>query len=341
MNRKERIKMTIDRKEVDYTPFHIDMTSFLRIKIADYYGIAIDQLEQKIGNHLLQFEYQPASSYKQPYADENFIIDEFGVKWDTRKKNIGDWGLADNPLKQPDISKVNWPNPCESGRFDHLQKLIKENPGRFNVLITPGIFDICFHMRGFSNFLADLAINPKFAHEMLENAKQFSLGLINSLPSQVDSVRFIEDMGTQKGLLISKKMWREFLKLRNKEIYGACKSKGIVIIRHSCGDVEELIPDFIDDGVDVLDPIQPEVMDIKNLKKKYGKYLTFFGGLGSQSTIPKGSPKDIRREVKLLHKILGKGGGYIIGPSGAIPTDAPIENVVALIEICQKICPTF
>ena len=163
MDRKERIKMTIERKEVDYTPFHIDMTSFLRIKIADYYGIKIDQLEQKIGNHLLQFEYQFASSYKQPYLDESLVVDEFGVTWDNRKKDTGNWGMVDYPLKHPDISKAKWPSPYGRGRFDHLQKLIEENPGRFNVLTTPGIFDICFHMRGFSNFLADLVINPKFA----------------------------------------------------------------------------------------------------------------------------------------------------------------------------------
>jgi len=111
--------------------------------------------------------------------------------------------------------------------------------------------------------------------------------------------------------------------------------KGLVVMAHSCGDNTLLFPDLIELGVDIFDPLQPEVMDVRLIKKEYGKDLVLFGGLGSQSTIPLGTSESVLQEAKERLALLGEGGKYLLGPAGSIPTEAPIENVVALVEFCK------
>ena len=106
---------------------------------------------------------------------------------------------------------------------------------------------------------------------------------------------------------------------------------------HSCGDNTVIIPELIELGVDISDPAQPEAMDLKFLKKEYGKDIVFFGGLGSQSTIPRGTPEEVVKEAEGTMEYMWEGGKYILGPAGSIPTEAPIENVAALIEYYKNI----
>ena len=341
MNRKERVKKTVARQEVDYIPFHVEMTNYLKQRVAAYYKIPVDKLEHLIGNHLLHINFQHGQDYKPVKLDSKLEIDEFGVTWNYEKIAVGDWGMVKHALDLPDMSMYNWPDPYSGGRFNNIPKLISENPDRFNVLNTPGIFETCWHIRGFENFLMDMVLNTEFANKCLDKALEFITGIIETFPAQIDGFRFVEDWGKQKGLLMSKKHWDEFIKPRLQKAYEACKKRKVTLMIHSCGDIIELIPDLIELGVDIIDPIQPEVMDISFLKKEYGKYVTFFGGLGSQSTIPRGTPDDVSKEFEQHIKILGTGGGCIIGPAGALPTDTPMENVTKLIECCHKICPSF
>ena len=106
---------------------------------------------------------------------------------------------------------------------------------------------------------------------------------------------------------------------------------------HSCGDNTQLFPHLIELGVDVSDPLQPEVMDIAYIKKEYGKDIVLFGGLGCQSTIPNGTPEEVVTEAQERLSFLGEGGKYILGSSGSIPTESPIENVAALFEFCKSL----
>jgi uroporphyrinogen decarboxylase len=108
-------------------------------------------------------------------------------------------------------------------------------------------------------------------------------------------------------------------------------------MHHSCGDVTELFPDIIGLGIDIMDAIQPESMDIRFLKREYGRDIVFFGGLGAQSTLPFGTAEDVIREAEETIRILGEGGGYITGPAGSISTDTPMENVSALAEFCMTL----
>ncbi|MPN22193.1 hypothetical protein SDC9_169576 [bioreactor metagenome] len=131
-------------------------------------------------------------------------------------------------------------------------------------------------------------------------------------------------------------LWRKYLKPRLKIMYETARKKGMRIMTHTCGDVTEIFPDMIELGIECINDIQPECMDLTFLKREYGKDIVLFGGLGSQSTIPGSTPEEVVREAEERLALLGAGGRCIIGPAGAIPAEAPVENVVSLIEYFKK-----
>jgi uroporphyrinogen decarboxylase len=133
-------------------------------------------------------------------------------------------------------------------------------------------------------------------------------------------------------MIMGPRHWRRFIKPCLARMYGRIKSKGKFVSIHSCGDVEEVFADLIEIGLDMFNPFQPEVMDVEKVKRKYGKDLTFFGGISTQKTLPYGTPEDVRAEVRRRIGTIGKGGGYIAAPAHDIPGDVPVENMVALIE---------
>ena len=105
---------------------------------------------------------------------------------------------------------------------------------------------------------------------------------------------------------------------------------------HSCGKIDEILPDLIDCGLDVFNPFQPEVMDVFEVKKKYGDHLSFYGGISTQRTLPFGTAEQVKEEVKRLLDIVGENGGYIASPAHAIPADAKTENIVAMIDALKE-----
>lgn len=135
-------------------------------------------------------------------------------------------------------------------------------------------------------------------------------------------------------MILGPDRWRQFLKPRWAKIYEAVHRHGKIVMSHSRGSVVEIIPDLIEIGLDVLESCQPEAagMDPYELKRKFGGQITFWGCLGSQSTIPMGAPESIRAEVARLKREMGKGGGYILAPAKPLQPETPVENAVALVE---------
>ena len=131
-------------------------------------------------------------------------------------------------------------------------------------------------------------------------------------------------------------MWRRFIKPRLRRMYGAVKRAGKAVLIHSCGRVQELFPELIELGLDVFNPFQPEVMDCCEIKRQFGRDLCFYGGVSIQRLLPRGTPQEIRDEVRLLMDRLGRGGGFIIAPAHDMPGDVPLENMLAFIEAVRE-----
>jgi uroporphyrinogen decarboxylase len=187
------------------------------------------------------------------------------------------------------------------------------------------------------NVLMAMVADKDFVSTLLDRILQFNLTIIeNACSRDIDIFRFGDDWGCQRGLLMGPALWREFIKPRFKQMCQSVKSKGKFVMLHCCGKVDEIFPDLIECGLDIFNPFQPEVMDVFEMKARYGGKMSFYGGISIQQTLPFGTPAHVRDEVKKLIDIVGKNGGYIASPSHDIPADAKPENIAAMIEVLQS-----
>jgi len=184
--------------------------------------------------------------------------------------------------------------------------------------------------------MAMLRAKP-FVNELLDRILAFNLRVIeNACAYDVDAMMFGDDWGMQTGVLMGPRLWREFIKSRIQQMYRLVKSHGKFVFIHSCGKVDELFPDLIDCGLDVFNPFQPEVMDVFEVKRRYGERLSFFGGISTQKTLPYATVDQVKAQVQRLLDQVGKNGGYIAAPAHAIPADARPENIAAMIQVLQN-----
>ena len=196
-----------------------------------------------------------------------------------------------------------------------------------------GVFERAWAIRGMEDLLADAAAEPDAAELLFERVAEHQmqiLELVLELP--VDGVRFSDDWSDQRGVMIGPERWRRMLKPRTARLYGRARRAGKFVVNHSCGNLSDILPDLIEIGLDVIQSVQPEAMDVYALKREYGRDVTFWGGLGSQSILPFGTPAQIRAEVKRLVDEMGLGGGYILGPAKAVLEDTPAANFAAVLE---------
>jgi uroporphyrinogen decarboxylase len=191
-------------------------------------------------------------------------------------------------------------------------------------------------MRSMENIMTDLYDHPSFVDELLDGLETVCCAVIDRLVrdygDRIDAVGFSEDMGTQRGLMISPQSWRRFLKRHQKRMYDKIRSAGKVVYLHSCGNIEPIVGELVDIGVNMLQPIQPEAMDIFALKRRYGTHLCFAGGISTQQTLPYGTPEQVRAEVRTCIETMGQSGGYVVAPAKPILPGVPIANAVALID---------
>jgi uroporphyrinogen decarboxylase len=174
---------------------------------------------------------------------------------------------------------------------------------------------------------------PGFADELLDRICEFNLALIEQgCQFAIDCVRFGDDWGSQRGLIMGPQLWRRFIKPRFARMVQAAASHGKTTFLHSDGDVAEVIPDLVEIGLDILNPVQPDVMDIYRLKREYGRDLAFHGGVSVQHLLPDSTPDQLRAEVRRLIREVGDGGGFIIAPTHSLGVDIPLENLLVLVE---------
>jgi uroporphyrinogen decarboxylase len=270
------------------------------------------------------------------------IVGAWGIKFRSFDYDYGTYIEIDSsPLQDVDDYKVleNHPSPSlDLWDYQGLKDVLPLYSKLFVWLNMNGCFDTARFIRGTEQFLIDLALEPKKAEVLLDKVHQLSIEFftecIKHVEGKIDGVYLGDDFGTQQGLLLSPEMWRKFIKPRYAELLSIIKSYGIKYCHHSCGGIRPIIPDLIEIGVDVLNPIQPLAagMDPKELGEEFGRDLTFYGGIDEQRTLPSGSKEDVRREVRDRINTLGKYGGYIVAPSHAFQPDTPIENVLAVYE---------
>ena len=266
----------------------------------------------------------------------------------------GDWFPGIHPLAEArtveDLDNYQgWPDMSDPSRVAHVRetasRLAREN--EFAIMATPWLlfpFERAHAMQGMETFLLNMAMDPDFARVFLEritaHCKQLMGHFLEELGDNVDIIKIGDDLGMQKGLMISPQMYRDIIKPVHADFIDFIKSRtSAKVLFHSCGDVAPLIGDFIDIGVDILNPIQTSagsISDLPALKKQYGKNIVFCGAIDTHRILPFGSVTDVRDEVKRVLQILGPGGGYMIGAVHTIMNDVPPENVLAMVDAVKE-----
>jgi uroporphyrinogen decarboxylase len=243
-----------------------------------------------------------------------------------------------------DIQAHRWPDP-NWWDFKPVKSVIRDmNRAKpCHIRFRMGaVFELAWQLRGMENFLTELAIDPPIPTYMMERITdiiaEVTRRLLVEAGDDIDMVYFYDDIGGNQSLLISKKMWRTFVRPCHQKLIEVAKRHNKQVMYHTDGAVRPLIPDLIEMGVDVLNPIQPGAagMEPIGLKRDFGGQLSFHGGVDIVGLLPNGSPADVREAAKQLVRDLGQDGGYIMAGSHHIQCDTPLENVFALYELSNR-----
>ncbi len=232
------------------------------------------------------------------------------------------------------ISLYTPPDPEQEGNYDWMMRDIELNDEDYYIVPSGyvGCFERSYGLIGLNEAFINMAGNPMLLEELVSKIADYKIAVARKIISLgFKSGHISDDLATQTGPFFSIETFRKIFRPHYKRIFEVFKNAGSFMWMHSCGDITEFLPDLIDVGLDVLEPVQP-CMNLDLLKKEYGKDLVFFGGIDTQELLPYGSPEDVKEMAVETIRTLGKGGGYIIAPSQEIMNDVPLENIVALVE---------
>ena len=250
--------------------------------------------------------------------------------------------LASNPLGSAetisDLKTFLWPEPDWwdfSGVPELLTQLDLHQEYHLRYRIG-SVFEVAWQLRAMDTFLMDMAMKSKLPLYIMERLTELYVEItdrfLTTAGNRIDMVYFYDDVATQNSLMISKKMWEEYIKPFHARIIEVAKKHHKLVMYHCDGAIYPLIPDLIEMGLDVLNPIQADAkdMDPDRLKAEFGDQLSFHGGIDIIKTLPFGTPENVQDEVKTRIKQLGKDGGYVLASSHHIQSDTPLENIRAM-----------
>ena len=362
MTRKERIVAAINHNEVDKIPLmyrareemNRKLFNFLGFKDNNYKNVInfnnslnIDNLieEREVAKdkftHLIPKYIGPLNNDIVEIKDSDLsYVWGLGTKLvKTKYEEYIFWG-ATTPMKDfTSIKEIeNYPSPkLEYFDFSEM-KIYPELKKEFfyGTGILSYLFMLSSWLRGMENFLMDMITGSKIAEAIVNKIGEFAViindEILNRFGEDLEYYAIWDDVASQQNMIMDPSLWRKYFKKWYKILIDNARKHNLIICYHLCGNITPIIPDLIEIGVQVLDPIQTSArnMDLLNLKKRFGKDLCFHGGIDVQQLLPKGTVNDIRLTVKQIKEIFELNGGLILGPSHRITPDTPIKNILAL-----------
>jgi len=360
MKHRERVLMALHHEKPDRCPMQISFTPEFaerlradialrdhRVKLSEtrrvhnpHGGGNTYELERALGEDMLLTSVGWANSY---YQATGTYTDEWGVVWHT-VPYVTPFGtghyteMVGHPLADDAaISSYRPPDPNRPELYRDAAWTIaqfKEEYWIVGVTVCT-IWETAWALRGYEQMMIDLVTNPDLAEAILDIPYQYHLTAAKKLVEMgVDMIWVGDDVGAQHTMLMSPATWRRFLKPRLADFIATIKgiNPQLKVAYHSDGFIWPIIPELIEIGVDVLNPIQPASMDPAELKKKFGKHLCFWGTIDEQHTLPFGSPEEVAHEVRERLRTVGADGGLIIGPTHHVQLDTPMENFWAMVQ---------
>jgi len=344
---KQRILDAIEHKKTDRVPLDLWATKETMEKLCGHFRTdEPDDVLDKLGVDIRvigpeyngpKLEPSPDGKLKDIWGVSRRQVDYSGGNY----LEVETYPL-DGDITISDIENYPWPDP-EHYDYSVIPKLCEKysdcailNVGsRIN---RTSVLKAAMYLRGMQQLMMDMALNPPMVDALLEKISDYYLAhnerIFQAGEGLIDIFMMGDDFGTQKGLLISSAMFRRYFAPKLKEFASQAKSYGMKVMLHSCGSIRELIPDIIEIGVDILNPVQTNAKGMipKELKAEFGDQICFHGGVDIQHTLPFGTTEEVKQEVKERIRILGQNGGYILASTHNIQIDTPVENILAMYE---------
>lgn len=339
MNGRDNLLRALRREGPDYVPHAITLCD-----------AQLDRMQRESGTRnpddffKLDYRYLELNptrlthQYDAYFEDHSALshIDEWGVGW--RKPIVEHLSGIVSPMRHftsvEEIEAFPLPDLMADYRWEGFAQRVEEckKAGCLAVYFAVQIFEPAWYLRGMEPLLMDMLEDDPKAAACLERINAVLESLCRRLAEcGIDLIVYGDDVGTQKGLLMDRELWRERLKPGMRRVIQAAKGAkpDLLAFYHSDGAIEPLIEDLIEIGVDVLNPVQPECMDPKHIMKAYGDRLSFWGTIGTQTTLPFGTPAEVRAAVEEMILAAGKRGGLVVAPTHVVEPDVPWENILA------------
>jgi uroporphyrinogen decarboxylase len=246
-----------------------------------------------------------------------------------------------------DVEAHAWPDPAwfDYGSIPSLIEAARAESDRAVMVWNGNIFETSWYMRGFEQMLVDVMVDEELVLAVMEKVTSFYVEhftrVLQAARGGVDLIFTADDIGDQRGLLMPMEKWERLLKPFHRRLNAAIHEHGAKVIYHTDGSIMAAVDGLVDMGIDVLQALQfsADNMDPAALKAGWGERLCFEGGVSVQTTLPFGTPAEVRREVEERITVLGRGGGYILGPSHYIQAGTPPENIAAMFDAAVEFYP--
>ena len=361
MNSKERTLTALAHQEPDRVPIYITVVSELAERMAqakripceiyDAYltnRISNPELLTALGNDVVGIGATAPDNCPTTERADGYRVDEWGFVYRPAKHAFGVYyEIVGRPLQgistAREVAGYRMPDPAAPGRF----RIAGENARSFGAthallgVIECTVFEMAWNLVGMEDFLSGMALGADYVEPLLDAVTEYSIAVgVELIRLGADIMLTGDDLGMDTGPMLSLKLWRRYLKPRLRRVFEAYRAArpDIILAYHSCGSIRPFIPELIELGLHVLNPIQVTArnMDPGQIKAGYGNQLAFCGGIDQRHVMPRGTPEDVTAEAQRRIRELGAGGGYILAPTHDLQSDTPVENVLALFEAARQ-----
>ncbi len=356
MNSKERVIAAITHQRPDRVPLNGDFQQDYWPNLENHFGTKdAVEIRDKLGLDIRYSPLEPSASFAERAVpapqqifgigmgrenlgilrDNGWLEDEYGV---CRVPDDGGiyWHYRYHPLAEAELEEVKkyqFPDPSLIERYRSIRSDVALwGDSHFTVVELWNIFKSSWELRGFEQYMMDMALEPKLvetlADKILEHRIEQSKQLVRC---GIDMIVIMGDIAQQDGMMLSPAMWRNSFKPRLKTWIEEVRREGDVFFMfHSDGDMEAVFGDLVEIGIDVFDPIQPECMDVLEIERRFGSQVCLHGTISLQKTLPFGTPEDVAAEVRQRISCSGQDGGLILAPANIVQNDVSLENILAL-----------
>lgn len=339
---REKFFKAMRREDDRFIPFEF----ILCPSLAEKFKQTINQVDYAEYYHFptrtLSAEY--VGSYKKfsRYFPENqgIMIDDWGVG--RKKGSVAHFTEMVAPMSDftiiEEFENYPYPNPIMDYNWNGLVtkvNLVKSKDLIAVALMEKTVFEMAWYLRGMENFMTDMVLDEEMACYHMDRITEIRCVLAGKYAaSGCDVLRLGDDVSTQLDMMMNPETWRKLLKPRLAKVIACAKETNpeMLIFYHGDGNLQKIIPDLIEIGVEILNPIQPECMNPVEIKNKYGNLLSFWGTVGTQRTMPFGTVAEVKRVCHEMINLVGKGGGLVLAPTHVLEPEVPWENINAFID---------